>query len=81
MESKAKHRSGQGRPPGLLLAWLASAHEYEAAFDPVHGELPAIEARLFHRNWNRATPGVQYLMENAERPPRPDEGEEPDVVP
>ena len=80
-ESKARNRAGQGRPLGLLLAWLAAGHDYDSAWSHVHCEMPGLAARVLHRENNRDTPGVSFLMEHAERPTRDDEGEELEVLP
>lgn len=81
-KGKAKNREGQGRPVGLLMAWLSSWHLYHSGPEHVHMQpLPSFEDRQACRDVAKKLPGMRYLLENAERPRRPDEGEEPDFVP
>ena len=80
-ESPIERRAGQGRPLGLLLAWLAEAGRHATAGEHVHApDKPLFEARAHHRELNRGVPGMRLLWE-AERPCRLNEGEEPELVP
>jgi len=81
-ESARTGRQGQGRPLGLMLAWLSQADRHGSAQEHVHTEdMPSLEERLMHRESNQDAPGIQWLQDNAERPPRAGEGLEPEVAP
>jgi len=80
--SERQGREGQGRPIGLALAWLQEHHKYISGHDHVHtAEMPSFEARRQARENGKEIPEVQWLMDNAERPQRDGEEEEPQTVP
>lgn len=80
--SDRQGREGQGRPLGLLLAWLGKAPLYAGAQSHVHMDfLPTLEERRFARDAAGELPGMAALFDTAERPCRAGEEEEPAVVP
>ena len=69
-------RPGQGRPLGLLLAWL---HDPSTHFDSRAGQAwgrPSFEERMACRIAFAAAPGADAVLA-CEREPNPDEGDEP----
>ena len=83
-----RYNSAQGKPLGLLLAWLASAHSYENAEDHMKSiRLPDVyicdhltyERRMFWRDWLRVThPDTYRILHDLEHG---DNDEEPDGYP
>ena len=76
-------RSGQGRPLGLMVAWLRQG--YVALGQPSHkdvfvGALPSKEERMDAREWLYALPGGRAFSETFERPRRAGEDEEPNCM-
>lgn len=79
---KSALRAGQGRPVGLMLAWLADQHNHDANHDHVHMALPSFDSRAAERAAAAAGGNAQLLALMAEeRPTREDEDQEPEVVP
>ena len=73
--------AGQGRPLGLLLAWLHDPSIHLASRRRRSGWLrPAFEERATHRAIFAAAPGAEEMLKR-ERSPTRDEGEEPGYVP
>ena len=73
-------RKGQGRPLGLLKAWLCIGQDLDSKEAHWSAETwPNFEARSYHRELLEALPGSFELLES-ERPQEPGEGAEPDLV-
>ena len=71
---------GQGRPAGMLLAWLALGAD--VATKEEHMKLtPSFEKRSAARQAFEATPGASAFSEMAERPRREGEPAEPRRIP
>lgn len=74
-------REGQGRPAGLQAAWLSEAENYATAYDHIHmTPLPGFSARELARSDLMGIDGIERIFE-CERPQRPGEGIEPEMVP
>ena len=72
-------RAGQGRPVGLLMAWLRAADEYgdmEAHTAPMVTEMLTRGARRQAREIFKARPGAEEFLSH-ERPRRDGEDDEP----
>lgn len=82
-ESSAAGRQGQGRPLGLMLAWLAQAGQYASPGEHVHAPSAnfSYQDRLRLREDAAEIPGMQYLFDFAERPVREGESAEPEHIP
>lgn len=81
--SLAAHRAGQGRPIGLLAAWLAVSFEEELPNKAAHVRLqplPELSARQAARAALAGSPGSAGLL-SKERPVRRGEPDEPEFVP
>ena len=72
-------RAGQGRPLGLLLAWLQDPRIHEASRTTPGWHRPAFDERAAHRLAFAAAPGSEEML-SRERDPAHDEGEEPGYV-
>ena len=72
-------RAGQGRPLGLLLAWLADPSIHEASRTTPGWHRPAFDERAAHRLAFASAPGAEGILAR-ERPQAHDEGEEPGYV-
>ena len=78
-ESSKPDRHGQGRPLGMLMAWLSAAGA--CATKEEHKRLsPDYEARLAARRLLQGLPGSEQMFEK-ERPTRRNEGDEPRTIP
>ena len=74
------HRAGQGRPLGLLLAWLHDPSIHEESRTRKEGWCrPAFDERAAHRMSFAAAPGAEEMLRR-ERSPSRGEGEEPGYV-
>lgn len=82
-ESNAAGRQGQGRPLGLMLAWLAQAGQYASPREHVHAPSSnfSYQDRLRLREDAAEIPGMQYLFDVAERLVREGESAEPEHIP
>ena len=80
--SRHAGRKGQGRPLGLLLAWLRAAGDPEHDSAELHKSMepPSFEDRLEARVLFEADPSAAEWLA-IERVPRPDEDVEPVAVP
>lgn len=77
--SSRADRVGQGRPLGLLAAWLRGHNlpsKQEHSWD-----FPDHSARLAARQQWRGRSEAFATLESLERPRRPGEAEEPDIIP
>lgn len=78
-------REGQGRPPGLLLAWLRAGggHDVASAKEHLHLPQPSLAERQQAREAARAlfSGATWHALSACERPRRSGEGEEPDMIP
>ena len=72
-------RAGQGRPVGLLLAWLNDPSIHEASRTRPGWHRPAFDERAAHRLAFASVPGAGEILRR-ERLPAHDEGEEPGEV-
>lgn len=79
-ESLAPNRAGQGRPLGLLMAWLAQAGNYPDCHAHVRMPKPDLAARSAAREMLKAFEGSELLFE-AERAQRGGEADEPTTAP
>ncbi len=67
---------------GYLLAWLAVHEEYLDGYQHVREHAPpTLEQREVARAAAHDHPDLRFLMENAERPRRLGEGDEPAWLP
>jgi hypothetical protein len=75
-QTAAAARAGQGRPIGLLVAWLHDSHAH--ATNMLHSKAPiaTFETRAAARELFNALPGAAEFA-FYERPKSPDEGDEP----
>ena len=82
LPSTARGRAGQGRPLGLCLAWLgfAADEEYDDADSHKRRPKPSLEERTLARAEFSTRPEAPDWLE-LERPVRPEEEEEPELVP
>ena len=72
-------RAGQGRPLGLLLAWLQDPSIHEASRTTPGWHRPAFAERAACRSDFAWAPGAEEML-SRERAPAHDEGEEPGYV-
>lgn len=84
LESKnpnTRKRAGQGRPLGMLAAWLAESSSYASASEHVHAHVDVTDLtqRKKAREMLLALEGGTSLAEK-ERPQRPGEAEEPEGI-
>lgn len=77
-ESKASNRRGQGRPLGMMVAWLAENHHISHTEHMQHK--PTLETRAFLRHQYRDEALFCHL-ECLERGKRSGEGSEPEDAP
>ena len=81
--SMARGRAGQGRPVGMLCAWLASADHEDWDAAGLHSRmspLPDLEARILARSEFNLLPDADAWLA-LERPVGPEEDEEPEKIP
>lgn len=78
--SLAGNREGQGRPLGLLVAWLQAAHGFQDGRAHVRMPRPDLATRQAAREFLKTLEGSGALL-LAERPRRAGEPEEPPTVP
>lgn len=81
--STARGRAGQGRPIGLLCAWLEAGMDPALRTAEAHKQMrpfPTFEQRRQARASVASVLGIQSFFDR-ERPPRPDEGAEPSALP
>lgn len=79
----AGRKKAQGRPCGLLAAWLALSDDPAITTKKAHmdsSNLPGFDARLHHRTNLGTIPGNEDLL-SYERPVREGEGPEPEARP
>ena len=69
-------RQGQGRPLGLLVAWLKESVEHDTRMSHVKYCTPSFAKRKAAREWFARLSGAQKFLD-AERPKREAEGDEP----
>ena len=84
-QSPLAHRSGQGRPLALMLAWAKHCPDGLTAKQHVHEFVPSLEQRQACRQelieLSAELPNLRELLERFERQPRDGEPLEPLHVP
>ncbi len=75
-----KNISGQGRPCGLLSAWLDQAAQFPDASSHSNDCRPTLEERRAARTKLMKLPGAPAFCQRYERPKREDEADEPDSM-
>lgn len=79
--SSLRGREGQGRPLGFLYAWSKLGARSASADIHVHGGLPSLQERQVARQELQGMPLASIpALFDLERPQRPDEPAEPDIV-
>ena len=73
-------RAGQGRPIGLLVAWLQSAHAADSKEQHVRMKVAGLSARQEARRFFLGLPGSTDLTDR-EREKKPGEPDEPVTIP
>ncbi|CAE7191096.1 unnamed protein product [Symbiodinium sp. KB8] len=71
---------GQGRPLGMLTAWLQAQHAHESQQSHCHGFAASLEVRRSARDYMLTLPGGSDFSQRFERPCRPDEPAEPAAI-
>ena len=74
---KTAMQKGQGRPAGMLMAWLQLGDAFPTTYAHVHESEPTAGERLAARENLYALTGGKDFAEKAERPLRPGEADEP----
>ena len=72
-------KKGQGRPLGLLAAWMLDPECHAQSKESRKWERPSFEARMLARFLLQSERGAEELFKK-ERKPYLDEGEGPDLV-
>ena len=74
------HRSGQGRPIGLLISWLKSGGNYDSQKKHVAASVASYPHRAAARNWFHSLTNASEF-ESKERKCEPGESQEPNTIP
>lgn len=75
--NESKQNRSQGRPLGLLAAWLEKADEYKTASEHSSDCRPSLEERQAARRRLMEKEGAQQFSSQYERPKKEDEDDEP----